>query len=135
MGTGTILIIVGTIIVVYISFQMLFSTSSESDKLAELSVTGIYYCRGKQILPLDTLPDDGSINSICRMMKYGVHECHTLVSATHHLKKTEYIVFEKKSLQPIFFSMKDKNYRPSYNMMVRELQGIDWKWEKKTYNL
>lgn len=120
-------IIIGVIIAIGLIFAMSNNKKTRSVKnevKIEHSANGIYLINNSSITPLINLPEEGSINSIKRMLGYTQEQTHTVIDS--NLKTVNFIVIEKSSMKPIFFEMKDKSITPSHTSIANEIKNVNW---------
>ena len=91
----------------------------------EKSDTGIFIFEGKNMKPLCEIPDEGSVVEIVKSLGYSTHNTiHTFNS-----EKISFIVFHRKTKNPIFLEMKDNSMSLTYSEVKKEIEQIDWDFQ------
>jgi len=95
-------------------------------KTEEVSKTGIYSVKGKNLIPINELPKTGSYNDIAENLGFPTY--HGVL--TFDSKKIEYIAFKRRTKEPIFVEARDKTQLLSYSDVSKTIQSeIDWGFE------
>ncbi len=87
-----------------------------------ISTTGVYSVSGKALMPLNELPNTGSIVDITESL--GFKTWHTV--AIFESKKIQCIVFKRRTKEPIIVFATDETQSLSYSDVAKIIQQIDW---------
>jgi len=95
--------------------------------------TGIYKVDGKNLIEIEQTPGNGSINSIIDYLGYPRNHIKTV--HTFDSNKFDCLGFKSLSKELVFVLTKDKETKPPFSDVSKEMNNIDWDFEYSSHDV
>jgi len=92
-----------------------------------ISPTGVFAVSAKKLIPLNELPNNGSIIDIRDSLGYSTHHIVHISKS----KKISFIAFKRYTKEPMFIEVNDKTQSFTYSDIANAMKEIDWDFQNR----